>query len=158
MRAVPTRSCHVSKTCPQKGPWKQRGPWPTTRCPTWLFMPPTVSFFFLASLQSTLIDWLSFDRSIDSVESLLLRTQSNNLPVRIWEEKDRYGGGGRRRGLLPGRGSDEVGADALGAAHHPRRVRPPHRVLPRRPRPPPIQRRTHLLLSFFFFFSFSNAD
>lgn len=59
--------------------------------------------------------------------------------------KGRGGDGGswqQQRGrLLPADGSDAVGADAAGPDHHPHGVSSPHRLLSRRPWPPPIQRR-----------------
>lgn len=54
----------------------------------------------------------------------------------------RRGHGARWRGrVLPAHGSDAVGGDAAGAGHHTLRVRAPHRLLPWRPRPHPVQRR-----------------
>ncbi|XP_022853434.1 V-type proton ATPase subunit a3-like [Olea europaea var. sylvestris] len=42
--------------------------------------------------------------------------------------------------MLSADGSDAVRADAPSPTHHPHRVRSPHHLLPRRPRPNPIQR------------------
>lgn len=54
-------------------------------------------------------------------------------------------GGQKNGGLLSADGSVPVGADAAGSAHHPHRVRSPHRLLSRRPWSPPVQRRIFLL-------------
>jgi hypothetical protein len=54
-------------------------------------------------------------------------------------ERERNGRGSRR--VDPADVPVQVGGDAAGAAHHPDGVRSPHRLLPRRPRPHPIQRR-----------------
>lgn len=58
--------------------------------------------------------------------------------------------------MLSPNGSVQVGAYAARPDHHPHRVRSPHRLLSRRPRPPPIQRRTFSLsLSAILTFQFS---
>lgn len=58
--------------------------------------------------------------------------------------------------MLSPNGSVQVGAYAARSDHHPHRVRSPHRLLSRRPRPPPIQRRTFSLsLSAILTFQFS---
>lgn len=56
--------------------------------------------------------------------------------------------------VLSSDGSVQVGAYAARPDHHPHRVCSPHCLLSRRPRPPPVQRRTSSFLSLFLILNF----